>query len=247
MLSTVAVAVILRIRLDLDRLRLAVAREASATTHAIALKGLRRKNIPLGEMAQEVTETVEDRIAHLFAASQLGPVACGAECAYCCYVPQVLVTLPELARIVERVQTWPAEEIDALKARVDAHIRAQSAEPATPAARPACPLLVAHRCSVYDVRPLVCRGQHAYDAQQCRTRCETGTGETMQLTVVLEAVRGAVSGVVTAFQSMGAGGGLLDLSRALVLALENPRAIAQAASGFPSLASATVRAETERG
>jgi hypothetical protein len=41
---------------------------------------------------------------------------------------------------------------------------------------------------------------------------------------------------------MGARGTLLDLSRALVLALENPKVIALAASGFPSLAAATVQA-----
>jgi hypothetical protein len=91
----------------------------------------------------------------------------------------------------------------------------------------------------------VCRGQHAYDVQQCRTHCETGTGETIQLTVVLDAVRGGVSGVVSAFREMGVGGTLLDLSRALSLALENPKVIAQAASGFPSLATATVTAESE--
>ena len=85
--------------MDTDRLRLAVAREASATAHALTLKGLRRKTIPLRQMAEEVTDAVEVRIEHLFATSQLGQVACGADCAYCCYVPRVLVTLPELARI----------------------------------------------------------------------------------------------------------------------------------------------------
>jgi hypothetical protein len=91
----------------------------------------------------------------------------------------------------------------------------------------------------------VCRGQHAYDVQECKTHCETGAGETRQLTVVLDAARGAVSGVVTAFHEMGAGGALLDLSRALLLALENPKVIAQAANGLSSLAAATVVAETE--
>src|SRR5918994_1737030 len=206
--------------MDIDRLRLAVAHEASAAAHALTVKGLRRKTIPLQNMAEDVTEAVERRIEQLHAMSDLGHVACSADCAYCCYVPRVLVTLPELARIVERVRTWPADEIEALKTRLESHILAQSSDVRCPAARPPCAFLVAGRCSIYDARPLVCRGQHAYDVQQCRIHCETGTGETTQLTVVLDAVRGGVSGVVSAFHEMGVGGALLDLSRALSPALE---------------------------
>lgn len=230
--------------MDIDRLRLAVTREASSTTHGLTVKGLRRKKILLREMADEATKAVEARVEHLFATSDLGPVACASDCAYCCYVPRVLVTLPELARIVEHLQTWPGDQLVALKSRLDAHILAQSSDVVCPAARPPCALLVGHRCSVYDVRPLVCRGQHAYSAQECQAHCETGVGTTTQLTVVLDAVRGAVAGVVAGFDEMGAKGGLFDLSRALLLALENPRVIAQAASGFSSLAGATVTSDT---
>ena len=231
--------------MDIDRLRLAVAYEASATAHELTLKGIRRKTIPLRRLAEEITEAVEARVEQLLAKSDLGQVACHTDCAFCCYVPRVLVTLPELARIVECVQAWPVDQIGSLKARLEAHVLAQSSDVVSPAARPPCALLVGRRCSVYDARPLVCRGQHAYDVQECKTHYETGTGEVKQLTVVLDAVRGAVSGVVTAFHEMGTRGALLDLSRALLLALENPRVIAQAANGLSSLASATVKAETE--
>ena len=226
--------------MNIDDLCLAVAREAGATAHGLALKSIRQKTIPLCKMAEEVTGAAEARIDHLFATSQLGPVACAAGCAYCCYVPRVLVTLPELARVVERVRAWPVDQIEALKVRLEAHIQAQSTDVMSPAKRPPCALLAGGRCSVYDVRPLVCRGQHAYDAQECKTHCETGAGETSQLTVVFAVVRGAASGVVAAFHEMGAGGALLDLSRALLLALENPKVIAQAANGLLSLAAATV-------
>ena len=230
--------------MDSHRLRLAVAHEAGATAHALTLKSLRRKTAPLRQIAEGVTAAAEDRLEHLFAMARLGQVACGADCSYCCHVPRVLVTLPELARILEEVQGWPADRIQALERRLEAHVRAQP-DIGPPAAKPPCALLVDHRCSVHDVRPLVCRGQHAYDVQQCKTHCETGAGETTQLTVVLDAVRGTMSGVAGAFEKMGARVGVLDLSRALLLALENPRVVAQAASGFPSLASATVAAEIE--
>lgn len=225
--------------MDTDRLRLAVAHEASAATYALTLKSMRRRTIPLRQIAEDVTRIAEERMEHLFAMSQLGPVACGADCAYCCYVPRVLVTLPELARILEHVQTWPGDRIDALKTRLAAHVGARM-DVGPPAAKPPCALLEGGRCSVYEVRPLVCRGQHAFHVQECRTYCDTGAGETTQLTVVLDTVRGATSGVVTACEEMGTRVGVLDLSRALLIALENPKVIAQAASGFPSLASSMV-------
>ena len=225
--------------MDTDHLRLAVAREASATAHALTVKSMRRRTIPLRQIAEDVTKAAEDRMEHLFAMAQLGEVACGADCAYCCYVPRVLVTLPELARILDQVQAWPADRIEALNTRLTAHVEAQL-DVAPPAAKPPCGLLAGGRCSIYEVRPLVCRGQHAYDVRECKTHCETGTSELTQLTVVLDTVRGATSGVVTAFEEMGTRVGVLDLSRALLLALENPRAIAQAASGFPSLAPSMV-------
>ena len=174
--------------MDLDRLRLAVAREASATAHAQTLKGIHRKTIPLRKMAEEVTEAVEVRIEHLFAISDLGQVACGADCAYCCYVPRVLVTLPELTRVVERVQGWPVDQIEALKARLEVHILAQSSDVASPASRPPCALLVDRRCSVYDARPIVCRGQHAYDVQECRTTAKPAPVRR-SLNVVLRGTR----------------------------------------------------------
>jgi Fe-S-cluster containining protein len=230
--------------MDIDHARRAIALEASAAAHALALKGIRRKTIPLCTMAEEVTEALEARIEHLFAASHLGKVACGVDCSYCCYVPRVLVTLPELARVVERLRSWPADQIETLKARLEAHVLAQSTDATSPAARPPCALLVDGRCSVYDVRPLVCRGQHSYDVQDCKIHCETGAGETTQLTVVVDAVQGAMSGVVAAFQQMGAAGTLFDLSRALLLALENPKVIVGAANGLSSLAAAAVTSDS---
>ena len=67
--------------MNIDDLCLAVAREAGATAHGLALKSIRQKTIPLCKIAEEVTGAAEARIDHLFATSQLGPVACAAGCA----------------------------------------------------------------------------------------------------------------------------------------------------------------------
>jgi Fe-S-cluster containining protein len=158
----------------------------------------------------------------------------------------VLVTLPEFARILERVRTWPADQIAALRTRLDGHILAQSSNVAPPARRPPCALLVDGGCSVYDARPLVCRGQHAYDVRECQTHCETGAGETTHLTVVIDAVHGAMSGIATAFHDMGVGAALLDLSRALSIALDDPKVLARGTSGLSTLAGATIACPDSR-
>ena len=232
--------------MEIDRLRLAVASEAGAAAHALTVKAIRRTTIPLRKLADDVTAAVEARIEHLFATSGLAEVACRTGCAYCCFVPRVLVTLPELARIVEYVRQWPIDQIASLKVRLDAHILAQSSDVASPALRPPCPLLVGQSCSVYDARPLVCHAQHAFDARECQSICETGAGETTQLTVVLDVVQGAASGVATAFHDMGMRADLFDLSRALLLALDNPKILAQGTSGLSSLASAMVTTDIKR-
>jgi Fe-S-cluster containining protein len=229
-----------------SQMRRAVADEAAATAYGITTRVTRRKTIPLREIADEVTTAVEFRAERLFTASGLGQRACRDGCAYCCYVPRVLVTLPELARIADAVLKWPPEEIAALRARLEAHAAAEASGTAAPSLAPPCALLVDGRCSAYDVRPLVCRGQHAYDVRECQTHFETGTSVTMQLTVVLDAVQGAVEGVALALEEAGLRPTLFSLSRALLLTLENPRAISLSAAGLDSLASATPDLGLER-
>jgi Fe-S-cluster containining protein len=228
------------------QMRRAVTDEATATAYGITTRVARRKTIPLREIADDVTTAVEFRAERLFTASGLGQRACRDGCAYCCYVPRVLVTLPELARIAEAVATWPADQIVALRARLEAHAAAEASGTAAPSLGPPCALLVDGRCSVYDVRPLVCRGQHAYDVRECQAHYESGTSLTLQLTLVLDAVQGAVDGVASALHEVGLRPTLFSLSRALLLALENPKAISLAAAGLASLASATPDLRLER-
>ena len=228
------------------QLRRAVTDEAAATAYGITTKVARRKTIPLREIADDVTAAVEIRTERLFSASGLGQRACRDGCAYCCYVPRVLVTLPELARIAEAVATWTPEQIVALRARLETHATAEASGTASPSLAPPCALLVDGRCSAYDVRPLVCRGQHAYDVRECEEHFETGTSLTRQLTVVLDVAQGAVEGVASALEGVGLRPTLFSLSRGLLLTLDNPKAISLSAAGLASLASAAPDLGLER-
>lgn len=97
------------------------------------------------------------------------PPACRAGCAHCCY-QAVGVTPPEVFAIYDHLRaTRTAGELDAALARVrdadDRTRRLPAAERLSP--EHPCPFLVAERCSIYEVRPLSCRGTNSLDAAAC--------------------------------------------------------------------------------
>ena len=103
-------------------------------------------------------------------------LGCKAGCAWCCY-QSVEVTIPEAILIAARL----AAEDDPRRTRVaeaaatlgglDAEARRRTGKP--------CPLLVDNRCSVYEDRPLMCRGLMAADDEACRRAYDpAGPGET---------------------------------------------------------------------
>ena len=100
-----------------------------------------------------------------------GAVACKAGCDHCCY-QVVNVTPPEALAIVDHLRTKLSEaELVRVVARVaEAHERARglsSAERFSP--EHPCPFLESAQCSIYEVRPLACRGMNSRDAVGCAT------------------------------------------------------------------------------
>jgi Fe-S-cluster containining protein len=86
--------------------------------------------------------------------------ACAPGCSFCCYLP-VDVLAPEAFRIAAHLQQMrsPAE-LAALVYRLGA--TAQQAFGARP-----CVFLADGRCSIYDVRPMVCRGYNSLSKERC--------------------------------------------------------------------------------
>jgi hypothetical protein len=73
-----------------------------------------------------------------------------------------------LASYVRRIHATPGGAQLDLPARIaEAAAATGGPEAATPAKRPACPLVLRGVCVVHPVRPLACRGHAAFDRQAC--------------------------------------------------------------------------------
>jgi hypothetical protein len=107
------------------------------------------------------------------------PIACQAGCDACCY-NLVELTPPEALLIGHHMaQHFSEEEKDAVlanAARTLALTAGKSkAEIAVMRWHLPCPLLLDRRCSVYGIRPLVCRAMHGLDATRCAADLESGS------------------------------------------------------------------------
>lgn len=113
-------------------------------------------------------------------------IACKAGCWWCCTKP-AQVTAPEVLIIVMYMQeTWDEARIEALKARTAKYMATMRGKPQSKWVyqRARCPLLGDDNlCSVYEVRPLVCRSWTSVDASLCESgyKSRWSTGEFMMV------------------------------------------------------------------
>jgi hypothetical protein len=82
-----------------------------------------------------------------------------------------------------------------------------------------CPLLVDGRCSVYEVRPLVCRGYNSTNVDACRQAHEDRGVEVPIFSVLKDVTDGATVGAAQQLQAAGFNDSLVDLGSALNIAL----------------------------
>jgi Fe-S-cluster containining protein len=126
------------------------------------------------ELARDTLAVASGLTDELLGRLPEGTIACKPGCDHCCH--QVVgVTPPEALAIVEHLRrNLEQAELARVTARVaDAHARAvglTSAERFSPA-HP-CPFLDAGQCSIYEVRPLACRGMNSRDAAGCAERLQ---------------------------------------------------------------------------
>jgi len=143
---------------------------AANTAHAM-LRGeaTLERTVKLAESAMAAMSRLADG---LLARAAAGSVACKDGCDHCCY-QSVGVTPPEALAIANHLrQNLAASEFTRIVAHISAsheRTRGLSAEERFSPDYP-CPFLNEGSCSIYEVRPLSCRGMNSLDADECSAR-----------------------------------------------------------------------------
>jgi Fe-S-cluster containining protein len=166
--------------------------------------------------------TWADQLVALFeAANRLPrPIACQPGCYFCCH-NQIELTPPEALLLGDYVEkNFSDEEKRQLRDRIERALHLQTGKTKNEVAESRqqlpCPCLTGGRCSVYPVRPLVCRAMHALNAGQCEASLNFQDLRPVEhyshrQVFIMSLVKGLLDGC----QAVGCQAGALDLAWAL--------------------------------
>lgn len=163
--------------------------------------------------------------------------ACRSGCSFCCYL-QVDLSVPEVLRIASYLrESLSPQDLQSLRDRlscVQQQIAGMTSIERLEAKVP-CPLLKDGKCSVYEARPLVCRGYSSYDWVSCAYALrhprvwEAPPHEAAQRKIFSN----VSDGLITGFKSAGLRSQPLELIAALRIALDQPKAGERWLAGEP--------------
>jgi Fe-S-cluster containining protein len=171
-------------------------------------------------------------------------IACHGECAACCRL-RVVATAPEiflLARFVSVNSPAFAARGIMLSERIAdaARIVGSLSEAERMAAKRNCPLIEKELCLAYRLRPLACRGHASLDKQACISAAE-GEIEDAAVSTPHLVVRSLVqNAMINSLRRADLAWGLYELTKALSIACESPRAIKSWLDGGDPLAAALI-------
>ncbi len=152
-------------------------------------------------------------------------LACRDGCSHCCYQPEITVTAIEIFRVAGFILSQFSQKEVEILTKALVKNTASSSPSADPASwtLAACPLLQDGVCSVYTVRPLVCRGANSYDVSDCeRARQQNRQQPTIHIYSPQEQAADLTIGALQqGIVSAGREAALLDLGPALAIALGN--------------------------
>ncbi|MGH9201221.1 MAG: YkgJ family cysteine cluster protein, partial [Vicinamibacterales bacterium] len=185
------------------------------------------------ETSRDLSDYADDAIA--IVRDEYKPqLDCREGCSYCCCKPGVLVAIPELLRILDHVQTaFDAEAVAAMRERARRYVgqlAGRSFDDPTDQSVP-CPLLIDGRCSVYDVRPLTCRGYNSTSVDACRQAHESTSVLVPIFALIKDVTDGTTVGFATRLREIGFNDALVDLGTALNIALETGGGFSEAIVG----------------
>jgi hypothetical protein len=162
--------------------------------------------------------------------------ACRAGCAFCCYLPTVIVTAAEVVHLAAwlRIQCSP-EELTALRQRLADRLQQQTASSSTSSTKTPlpCALLQDNRCMAYPARPLKCRGWNSVRLEACE-QAYGHSQSTKQVPVDAYAFvmgNAVLNGLSDSTSHAGLDGASYDLTRALSRALDMPDVVQRWSNG----------------
>ena len=145
---------------------------ASAANTALGVLGHEPTLERVIELTERAMASTSRLIAGLLERAPEGALACRAGCDHCCY--QVVgVTAAEAVTIHAHVtRSRGPDELERLRAHVaDLYARSRGLSSAERfSAQHPCPFLAGGSCTIYEVRPLSCRGMNSLDASECEAR-----------------------------------------------------------------------------
>jgi len=156
--------------------------------------------------------------------------ACRAGCAFCCYLPTVLVTAAEAVHLADWLRRHCSlDELSTIRHRLFERLKAKSASSSSsPTKQPLpCALLQDNRCVAYSARPLKCRGWNSMNHEICEQAYGHGQ-TTRQIPADAYAFtmgNAVLNGLGDGAAHAGCDGGSYDLSFALARVLDMPDAV----------------------
>jgi Fe-S-cluster containining protein len=177
--------------------------------------------------AAKTIDNLIDKATPKFPAAKV--LACKAGCAFCCHQFEVHASAPEVIRLADHIDsTFDGERRARLMERLDLLEVERDKIPLADWSlhRLPCALLEDGRCSVYTARPFVCRSVTSYDVGACEdNRDHPGGPASIPASAEIKAIgRAAMTAFARASDKRPGNGGLLDLVRALRIALTIPNA-----------------------
>ena len=153
------------------------------------------------------------------AKDQGGRFDCKAGCSYCCHF-RVEALSPEIFLIARELKKLPKQHVDEMTARLLTHVEAVK-DVAVGDHHSRCPFLTENLCSIYAVRPAVCRKAHAINVEQCKL---PGSDISSNLEVALKS-EALIKGTAEAYHQVKvSASGHYELGRAVLIALEDETA-----------------------
>jgi Fe-S-cluster containining protein len=136
---------------------------------ALELRSVLRRRLDRSAMlrlGRSIGRLVNEEIGLAKAEFTSAPSACRKGCNFCCHLP-VETTVPQIIVIADHLtRTFQPSEVQDLRKRMDEY-QASIARHSSGKGLALCPLNVDGACSIYEVRPTICRSFNSQDAVAC--------------------------------------------------------------------------------